>query len=243
MQKLILLSCLFLFSYCNSSKKPGEQLLEKTIAYHDPQNNWGKLKVHLYLTSTDTAGKESSFELEMDNAKDYFCHISHKDGKEIIKGVSAGKEFFLLDGKKEISKEDREKYKLMPEKAKSAQQFYGYLYGLPMKLTDPGANISDTVSTQQLNGRSYQTIRVNFDPKVGADIWTFYFNPTTSAMEGYSFLFGGKTDAGEYIALEQVLDVEGIKMPKVRKWYQLKSNKYLGTDNLLKAEKLTSHRI
>ncbi len=62
-------------------------------------------------------------------------------------------------------------------------------------------------------------------------------------MEGYSFLFGGKTDAGEYIVLDQVLDVEGIKMPKVRKWYELKSNKYLGTDNLLKAEKLSAHRI
>jgi hypothetical protein len=243
MQKLLLLSCLFLFSYCNSSKKPGEQLLEKTIAYHDPQNNWDKLKTHLYLSSTDTAGKESPFELEMDNSTGYFSHITHQDGKEIVKGMNNGKEFYLIDGKQDISEEDRKKYELTPEGVKGVHSFYGYLYGLPMKLTDKGANVSDTVSTQQLNGRSYQTIRVNFDPKVGADIWTFYFNPTTSAMEGYSFLFGGKTDAGEYIALEQVLDVEGIKMPKVRKWYQLKSNKYLGTDNLLKAEKLTSHRI
>ncbi len=62
MQKLILLSCVFLFSYYNSAKKPGQQLLEKAIAYHDPQNNWAKLKTHLYLSSTDTAGKESPFD-------------------------------------------------------------------------------------------------------------------------------------------------------------------------------------
>jgi hypothetical protein len=77
MQKIILLSFLFTLSNCNSPKKPGQQLLDKTIAYHDPRHNWSKLKTHLYLSNTDTAGNESPFELEMDNATGYFCHITH----------------------------------------------------------------------------------------------------------------------------------------------------------------------
>ncbi len=243
MQKLILISFLFLLSYCNSSKSPGQELLDKTIAYHDPQHKWPELKTRLYFTHIDTAGKETPFEIEMDNATGYFSHISHKEGKEIVKGISGGKEFFLIDGNKEISNEEREQYGLTPEKAQGTKRFYEYLYGLPMKLTDPGVNISDTVSNQQFNGKSYQTIRVNYDPEVGKDVWTFYINPATSAMEGYSFLFGADTDEGEYITLDQVLDVEGIKIPKVRKWHLLKGDKYLGTDNLLKAEKLTAYRM
>jgi hypothetical protein len=36
------------------------------------------LKAHLYLSSTDTAGKENPFELEIDNATGYFAHITRE---------------------------------------------------------------------------------------------------------------------------------------------------------------------
>jgi hypothetical protein len=226
MQRLLLLSCLFLFSYCNSSKKPGEQLLEKTIAYHDPQNNWPKLKTHLYLSSTDTAGKENPFELEMDNSTGYFCHITHQDGKEIVKGMNNGKEFYLIDGKQDISEEDRKKYELTPEGVKWVHSFYGYLYGLPMKLTDKGVNVSDTINNEQVNGKNSQVLRVSYDPAVGKELWNFYLDPNTNALEAYRFYYPGKPNDGEHIMLNDVLDVDGIKIPKVRKWYSNKDNSY-----------------
>jgi hypothetical protein len=242
MQRIILFSFLFILSYCNSPRKPGQQLLDKTIAYHDPQHNWSKLKAHLYLSSTDTAGNENPFELEMYNATGYFCHIPHAEGKEIVKGLSNGKEFYLINGKKEISQEDRKKYELTSESVKWVHSFYGYLYGLPMKLTDKGANISDTVSTEEFNGKTYQTIRLTYDPEMGKEVWTFFFDPKTFAMEAYRFMFSAESDEGEYILLDETLTIEDIKIPKVRKWYLVKGNKYLGTDILLKAEKLTSYR-
>ncbi len=243
MQKSILLSCLFLLSFCDSPKKAGQQVLDKAIAYHDAQNNWSKLKTHLYLSSTDTAGKESPFELEMDNATGYFCHITHEDGKEIVKGLSEGKEFYLIDGKKEISDADRKKYDLTPEGVKWVHSFYGYLYGLPMKLTDKGVNVSDTITSEQINGKNYQVLHVAYDPAVGKELWNFYLDPNTNALEGYRFYYEGKPNEGEHIMLNDVLTVDGIKIPKVRKWYLNKDNSVLGTDNLLKAEKLTAHRI
>jgi hypothetical protein len=243
MQKLILIFCLFLLSYCNSSKGPGQQLLNKTIAYHDPEDKWSSLKAHLYLSSTDTAGKENPFELEIDNTAGYFSHITRQDGKEIVKGLSGGKEFYLIDGKKEISEEDRKKYELTPEGVKWVHSFYGYLYGLPMKLRDKGAIISDTVSTEALNGKTYQTFKVTYEPGMGKEVWTFFIDPKTAAMEAYRFMFAPGSDEGEYILLNETLAVEDIRIPKVRKWHLVKENKYLGTDNLLKAEKLKGHRI
>ena len=243
MQKLILLSCLFVFSYCNSSKNRGQQLLDKTIAFHDPQNNWSKLKAHLYLASTDTAGKESPFELEMDNAAGYFCHITHEGGKEIAKGMNNGKEFYLIDGKEQVSDADRKKYELTPEGVKWVHSFYGYLYGLPMKLTDKGVNVSDTVTNEQINGKNYQVLHVSYDPAVGKELWNFYLDANTNALEGYRFYYPGKPNEGEHIMLNNVLNADGIKIPKERKWYLNKDNSVLGTDNLLKAEKLAAHRI
>jgi hypothetical protein len=217
--------------------------LEKSIAYHDPRNSWPKLKAHLFLTNIDTAGKESPFELEIDNATDYFCHITREDGKEIVKGMASGKEFYLIDGNNDISEEDRTKYSLTPEGVKWVHSFYGYLYGLPMKLTDKGAIIADTIATEELNGKTYQSVRVTYDPAVGKEVWTFFLNPKTYAMEAYRFMFSAGSDEGEYVILDEILTLEELKIPKVRKWYLVKGNKYLGTDNLLKAEKLNGRRI
>jgi hypothetical protein len=232
-----------MLSCSNPQKNDAQQLLEKSISYHDPEGNWSKLKTRLYLSSTDTAGKENPFQLEIDNETGYFCHVTNKDGKEIVKGVSKGKDFFLIDGKTEFSEGDQKKYKLNSESVKSVQNFYGYLYGLPMKLTDAGANISDSVSSEEFNGKIYQTIKVAYDPGMGKEVWTFFLDPKTSAMEAYRFMFSAGSDEGEYILLDETLTIDDIKIPKVRKWHFVKGNKYLGTDNLLKAEKLNGYRI
>ncbi len=82
---------------------------------------------------------------------------------------------------------------------------------------------------------------VAYDTVVGNDSWAFYLNPTTAAMEAYSFHWGDP-QAGEYILLEDELEVNGINIPKVRKWYYTKGDQYLGTDTLIKAEELNTYR-
>lgn len=232
---------LLLLSFCQPESKSDSQLLERTLAYHDPEGNWPQLKARLYLSSADTAGKENAFEIELDNATGYFAHISRQDGKEAVKGIRDGKAFFLLDGKQDISAEDREKYNLTPEDLQWVHSFYGYLYGLPMKLTDDGVHVREAAKNEELEGKAYKVLQVNYDAAVGTDNWFFYLNPETYAMEAYRFNHG-KPESGEYIVLEQEVVVDGIRIPKVRKWYLNKNNAYLGTDTLIKAEPLTSYR-
>lgn len=236
------LMALLLLISCQQEQTVDSELLEKTLAYHDPEGNWPELKTRLYLSSADTAGQESRFEIELDNSTGYFAHISRKDGKEAVKGIADGKEFYLLDGRQEISAEDREKYGLTPDALKWVHSFYGYLYGLPMKLTDDGVNATDAADSEQLEGKTYRVLQVNYDAGVGTDNWFFYLGPETYAMEAYRFNHG-KPESGEYVLLEQEVEVDGIRMPKVRKWYWNKNGAYIGTDTLLKAEPLTSYRV
>lgn len=238
---IIIMSMLPMIS-CKPERKSDSELLNKTLSYHDPENNWSKLKTRLYLSSADTAGKEHTFEIEIDNTSGYFAHINRRDGKELVKGISAnGKEFYLLDGNPQITGEERKKYELTPEALKWVRSFYPYLYGLPMKLTDDGVHVNDAENTEVLEGKTYQVLQVNFDPSVGSDNWFFYLNPETHAMKAYRFNHGDP-ESGEYILLEQELTVDGIKLPKVRKWYWNKNNEYIGTDTLIKAEPLTTYR-
>lgn len=247
-QTMLLLTCLLFLTSCQSETKYGKQeatlsaLLPKTLAYHDPEENWLKLKTRLYLSSTDTAGKENTFEIELDNLTGYFAHIHREDGKEIVKGMTRGKEFYLLNGKTEISAEDRKKYELTPEGVQWVHRFYGYLYGLPMKLTDESAKLMDAQTQEKIGDKTYRVLQVTYDPVVGKDNWFFYLDPQTYALQAYRFNHG-EPGSGEYILLEEEEMVQGIKIPKVRKWYLNKNNQYLGTDTLLKAEPLSTHRI
>lgn len=246
MQRFIPIFGLLLLSFCQSPQETKQQadlpLLQKSIAYHDPEENWQHFKARLYLIHTDTAGKETPFEVEIDNSTGYFSHISHQDGKEIVKGISPdGTAFFLIDGKQEISEEEREKYKLTEKSAQGTRNFYLHLYGLPMKLTDAGTQVSDSVYSTNFQGKDVQVMEVRYAPAVGNDSWSFYLNPTTAAMEAYSFHWGDP-EAGEYVLLNDELIVNGIKLPKVRKWYFTKGDQYLGTDTLIKAEELETHR-
>ena len=233
---------LLLLSFCQSEPKSDSQLLERTLAYHDPDGNWPKLKARLYLSSADTAGRESTFEIKLDNATGYFAHISRQDGKEVVKGTANGKAFYLLNGKLEISAEDREKYDLTPEDLKWVHSFYGYLYGLPMKLTDEGVHATDAANDEAVEGEKYRVLQVSYDAAVGSDNWFFYLDPDTYAMEAYRFNHG-EPESGEYVLLEEEVVVEGMRIPKVRRWYWNKDSAYIGTDTLIKAEPLTSYRV
>lgn len=237
---------LFLLSFCQSCQEADRGaipvLLQQSIAYHDPDDNWQHFKARLYFVHTDTTGNKSPFELEIDNNTGYFSHISHQDNKEIVSGISPdGKAFFRIDGRQEISEEEQEKYNLTQESAQGTRNFYLHLYGLPMKLTDVGTLISDSVNSVNFQGEDYQVVEVTYDPSVGNDFWNFYLNPRTAAMEAYSFHWGD-SEAGEYVLLEEELSVNGVKIPKIRKWYFTKKDQYLGTDTLLKAEELKAYR-
>ncbi len=232
---------LLLLGACQPNSKPESQLLEGTLAYHDPEGNWPQLKARLCLSSADTAGKITAFQIELDNATGYFAHISHRDGKEVVKGIADGKEFYLLDGKPEVSAEERDKYDLTPEAVQWVHSFYSYLYGLPMKLTDEGVHVKEASENEELEGKVYRVLQASYDAAVGTDNWFFYLDPDTYAMEAYRFNHG-KPESGEYILLEEEVIVDGIRIPKVRRWYWNKNRAYIGTDTLLKAEPLTSYR-
>lgn len=111
-----------------------------------------------------------------------------------------------------------------------------------MKLTDEGVKTTDAKTNEEIGGKMYRVLQVSYDPAIGKDNWFFYLDPQTYAMRAYRFNHG-EPGSGEYILLNDELTVAGIKIPKVRRWYLNKNNKYLGTDTLLKAEPLTSYRI
>ena len=114
------------------------------------------------------------------------------------------------------------------ERALRLRNYYTFLWGLPMKLMDPGTLIEDLVREDTLEGKTYRVVRVPYEN----DIWYFYLNPENYRMEAYKFYKDEPQGKGEIIYLEGEYDFLGMKIPKNRTWYRTEKPEFLGTDML-----------
>lgn len=213
-----------------------KDVLKKCISFHDPKGNWSNLHQKLYFHAKEPDNDNIREEVLLDNRTTYFCHISRADGKVIEKEIADTTVIARINGDTAISAEDRKKYRLMPRQIRSARNSYVYLYGLPMKLNDRGTILSDTVKVDTFNGKNYLVLTVKYEKGVGTDTWFFYIHPTTYALEGYRFNHNRKPNDGEFIICEDIIEVGGIRMPKVRLWHENETGKYMATDILEKVE-------
>jgi hypothetical protein len=211
------------------------ELLDKAIAYHDPNQLWDVFEGKLFITLKYPDGKERQSEVEINLPKEYFKLTTLQDD-DVIEYILEKEDCTVrLNGETSISDEDRDTYLLSCDQALKMKNYYTYLYGLPMKLKDPGSQLDPLVQTKNLNGKNYLVLKVTYDEGIGNDIWYFYFNPLTYAMEAYQFFHDETKNDGEYIILSEIENVASIKMPKIRTWYLNSNDKLLGTDILTKA--------
>jgi hypothetical protein len=220
----------------NAQQLNGQELLEKSISYHDPNNNWPSFKDSFQVTMTTPNQSPRVSDITINLPAENFSLTAVRDS--ITQGYTLNKNTCILHyNNKELSKEEAKSKNMPCERATLYKNYYTYLYGLPMKLKDDGTNIDPKVGYKKFKGKDYLVLKATYDKDVGSDVWYFYFNPTTYAMETYQFFKTDENgalmeDTGEYILLTEEENVNGIKMPKVRKWYYNKDDGYLGTDVL-----------
>jgi hypothetical protein len=214
------------------------QLLNKAIAYHDPQGNWDNFKGQLFITMKTPNNSDRLSEITIDLPQQYFKLVAKKDNIITEQIINKGICKLLLNGSETISEDETKKHRLTCERARTMKNYYTYLYGLPMKLKNPGTLLDPKVYRKTFKGKIYEVIKVTYDEAVGKDTWYFYFDPATYALEVYQFYHDEEKNDGEYIILTGQEEINAIKMPKTRAWYYNKDDKYLGTDILTKTATL-----
>ncbi|MGS2727506.1 DUF6503 family protein [Psychroserpens sp. BH13MA-6] len=224
-------------SVAMSQELTGQDLLHKAIAFHDPYQNWPNFNGDLRVTMNTPNKPARKSKILINLPEDFFSVQSTVDTTTTTYTLNKGECTIALNGNKYLTEAELEENNLNCERALLYKNYYTYLYGLPMKLKDPGTIIAPDVTRKTFKGKDYLVLKVTYEEAVGNDIWFFYFDPNTFAMEVYQFF---KTDdkgqmkpnTGEYILLTDLVEINAIKMPKVRAWYYNKNNQYLGTDTL-----------
>ena len=231
-----MIALLIVFTGCNKALT-AEQILQKSIAYHDPEDQWSLFSDSLLIALETPEAPSRLSNIYIDNKTGEFYVKAARDSNTVE--YDLGKESCLVkwNGRSDFSKAEAEEHGLSCERAEMYRNYYTYLYGLPMKLNDPGTNLSPEVEFRNFKGKDYSVLRVDYDAGVGTDIWFFYFDPQSFAMEVYQFYRSDETgqikeDTGEYILLSGEVEIGGIRMPETRAWYYNKDDKYLGMDIL-----------
>ncbi len=211
-----------------------DEVLQKAIAYHDPNGNWNSLNTSFKVVMETPDRPERTSTISVDFPNQLFLLKVDQDGNTYTYNLNSNDCSFTLNGNATVSETDAKKFRLSCERGNFMKNYYTYLYGLPMKLKDPGTKLDPKVQKKTFKGKEYLVLKVTYDAEVGTDDWYFYFDPSTYAMEVYQFYHDESKNDGEYILLSGLEEINGIKMPKVRAWYVNKDNKYLGTDTLEK---------
>ncbi len=213
-----------------------DEVLQKSIAYHDPQGEWGHFSgaFSIRMETPDNPDRQSY--IRIDQPRSFFGIRIRKEGQETELELNRGNCHLRYNGSLTFSEELAKKHQLTCERARLWRDYYSYLYGLPMKLGDPGTQIDPKVERRNFKGSLYWVLKVSYDPETGSDTWYFYFDPQTYALAAYQFYHDPAKNDGEYILLEGEAHVGKMRLPRIRKWYTNQSGKYLGTDTLTEAE-------
>ena len=215
-------------------KLNADALLNKTIQYHDPNSLWNEFKASFFVTMESAEGSLRKSKINLDLKHSFFNLSVKVDENQWTSSIDRGVCKLSFNGSQVINPEIEKKFGLNCERALMYRNYYTYLYGLPMKLKDPGTILSPKVLEKTINGLSYWVLKVNYKPEVGSDTWYFYFDKNSYALKRYQFFHDESKNDGEIIILENELEIAGIRMPKNRSWYYNSDNTYLGKDILTK---------
>jgi hypothetical protein len=222
------------FKPIHCQKLNADALLNKTIQYHDPNSLWNEFKASFFVTMESAEGSLRKSKINLDLKHSFFNLSVKVDENQWTSSIDRGVCKLSFNGSEVINPEIEKKFGLNCERALMYRNYYTYLYGLPMKLKDPGTIISPKVLEKTINDLSYWVLKVNYKPEVGSDTWYFYFDKNSYALKRYQFFHDESKNDGEYIILENELEIAGIRMPKNRSWYYNSDNTYLGKDILSK---------
>jgi hypothetical protein len=217
---------------CSGQVNHPAAIIDKSISAHDPNSYWPRLHQRFSMSIKRDGQANRYFSVLINNAENVFEYALQKGDSVIVQGVKRGQYYSGINGKTDLNDEAKEKYQLTNERTQYLKEVYEYLYGVPMKLKDPGTTIDPAMTEETFNGQQCWVIRVTYDPSMEGETWYFYINQDTYLLAGYRFYFDETKGVGEFIYIDGYDEVNGLKLAKTKKWHWNKDSAHFRTDEL-----------
>ena len=172
MKYLVFALVFLLTTLVYSQEITANQLLDNAIKYHDPNNNWNTFEGEFTVVMTTPNSSDRTSKISINLPKEYFGVTATRDSVTTTYTINKGICEMRYNGKLLDSIQAKEK-NLSCDRAQLYKNYYTYLYGLPMKLKDPGTNLNNTIEKKSFKGKDYLVLKVTYDEGVGSDVWYF----------------------------------------------------------------------
>lgn len=221
MKNLIYFFALTLFfTSCKEQPKSPEDIINKSIDFHDQHNQWKNLNAQFIFDSRFSIATfpQETLNISMNIKTEEF--IYHNPKRKIK--VSYVNDICSADSCTGACKGYI-----------WTKSFYPYVWGLPMKLKDPGYSPEKEWGKDEFNGFDCYTVNMHYDN----ENFTFYFDQSDYQLRGFKFIKNNTEKHGEIVKLKGLHIYEGIKFPAYRTWLNLDST-LIGTNQVLEINKL-----
>jgi len=235
MEKYLGLLLIILLSSCSVEDESKEltsiEVLNKSIEYHDPNENWDKLEMSIHIQEPRTGNPLRYSVIKLNNNDDSFELIRNRDdhlSKHVID--KSGNLKVYLDDREEIAENLKEKYRLQPERNKMYRSFYKMMYGLPMSLNKNAVNEYGEIESTIYNSQNCYKIPIKLHEEMFSKNWIIYISKSIFEFKGMEIIFPEDNTKGERLYFDGSIRIKDVIIPRIRHWYELQNNEYSGSD-------------
>ena len=220
---LILLSFAVLNNLCTTKQSvpfTASELVEKSIKFHDPEGKWNNFSGKVALTNIDPSGNSFGTEIiEIGVAEDFYNWTRLAGGMKISRGIKDGKIFYSVNGNSNPSPQQIKDFGLVESEILMMKEWHYFHFGKLAHFKSGGSVLQEKVTRNNLKGNECFLITYTGDSsKVTLPWWAgeigFYIDSKTFAIAGMNW-----SSLNSYETMEGYLDINGIKLPRVRNFY------------------------
>jgi hypothetical protein len=223
---------LLFISACSGSSESdltSEEIIKKSVEFHDPYGNWAKLKARFNYNSVRKNGRVFTRKIQVDNENGYLSYEVMTDSISVMKGMIKDSCFYFVDGQYPVPSQLAlwaGKFHLTDcERTGEMRNYLLFLSGLPMKLLDEGTEWDEDFEETEFNEEVVYAVQVDYEK----DAWTFYFDKQTFALKGYEFTIR-ESGKNEFVYMDGITEIDSIRLVKKRDWYLAPHNTFLGSE-------------
>ena len=205
---------------CNTRAKAptsSEEIISKSIEFHDPHQAWNKFRATFHFDSRFAIADYpiESLEVSINVPENYLRY--HNRSRKIDLSYQGDSCFVhSMAG-------NCETYRW-------TQNFYTYIWGLPMKLQDPGVFPKKGFTRLHFNEIPCYAVQVHYE----AENFEFYFDSLDFQLRGFRFIKNDGSGKGELITADGLLEFDGIRFPRKKTYCSLPDSAFGGTNEVLK---------
>ena len=213
------------------------QVLSKSNTFHDPASRWNQTLLNFHIEEPRIGNPTRYSEILLNVADGTFSLVRNREDHLTTYSMDANnKPLVLLDGNEQIDEEQRARYRLYPDRVADYRDFYRLMYGLPMSIDYKLIRKLYDIRSVNFLGSPSLMIEIAWEKPIIKPVWKLYLDPDTYHLKGID-LTDSDAKTGERVVMEGLVDYNGLKIPRMRHWYKLENNDYLGSDIIIEKDR------